>query len=614
LKELLIHADRVSYRVTRPTKLAEEVPEEMKEGEVENVLLAWISVEEADETNPEDVAEKAVEDLVKVCGQVKTENILLYPYAHLLFGSEPASPKVAIKILKDMEARLKARGFNVRRAPFGYYKAFQVECKGHPLAELSRVIVPAEEAERVEEAPQVYYRILTPEMAVYKPEEYVFRPGEEDFRALVEKEALKKGLKGGAEPRYLAYCKKFGVEWEGFSDTGHMRYGPEATLIFDLISDYADKLADSLGIPVYRVKGTNMFNLAVPAVKQHAELFGGRLYTIKSGSRRLVMRYAACHQQFAMVKDWVIGYGDLPFGVYELADSYRLEQEGELLLCFRVRKLHMPDLHVFCRSMEEAQEYAMKIHRKIYEEIGKLGRTYVSLYNTTEEYFEANKGFFRRLLEVEGKPILLCFVPKKYYWVINVEYNIIDELGRPCEIATFQIDVGNAERFGIAYTDRDGSRKHPMIIHTALLGTVERYFFAQLDTASKKEREGKPPSLPLWLTPVQARVIPVSARHLDYAWKVYRQLNEASLRVDLDDRDESLPKKVRNAETAWIPYIVVVGDREVERETVTLRIRETKEQRETTTQQLIQEIREKTEGYPWRPLPLPAQTSKRPIF
>jgi len=614
LKELLIHAGKVHYKVTMPTRLAEEVPEEMKEGEMENVLLAWVSVEEADEENPEYVAEKAVEDLAKVCGQVKAEGILLYPYAHLLFGSEPASPEAAIKILKLMEAGLKARGLNVRRAPFGYYKAFQVECKGHPLSELSRVIVPAEEAEKAEEAPQLYYRILTPEMKLYKPEEYVFKPGEEEFKALVEKEALKKGLKGGAEPRYLAYCKKFGVEWEGFSDIGHMRYGPEATLLFDLISDYADRLAGSLGIPVYRVKGTNMFNLAVPAVRQHAELFGGRLYTIKSGSRRLVMRYAACHQQFAMVKDWIIGYGDLPFGVYELADSYRLEQEGELLLCFRVRKLHMPDLHVFCRSMEEAQEYALKIHRKIYEEIGKLGRTYVSLYNTTEEYFEANKEFFRKLLEVEGKPVLLCFVPKKYYWVINVEYNIIDELERPCEIATFQIDVGNAERFGISYTDRDGSRKRPMIIHTALIGTVERYLFAQLDTASKNEREGKPPSLPLWLTPIQARVIPVSARHLDYAWKVYRQLNEARIRVDLDDKDESLPKKIRNAETAWIPYIAVVGDREAEKGTVTLRLRETKEQRETTPQQLIQEIKQKMEDYPWRPLPLPAQTSRRPSF
>ena len=612
MRILLIHADSFSYQVRdKALRSPEPVSEERKTYSTGETLVAFCAVEEQDEDNPKAVAENTAEAIAETAGKLGVKHVTLYPYAHL--SPNLASPDVAMETLKLAEEGLKARGLKVWRAPFGWYKAFEIKCKGHPLSELSKTITAEAEAEKAG-LPEVYYRILTPDMRLHSPEAYEFKPGEEEFRSLVEKEALKKGLKGGGKPRYLAYCKKFGVEWESFSDLGHMRYGPEATLIFDLISDYAEMLADSLGIPVYKVRGTNMFDLAIPAVKQHAQLFGGRLYTVRSGSRRLVMRYAACHQQFAMVKDWIIGYGDLPFGVYELADSYRLEQEGELLLCFRVRKLHMPDLHVFCRDMAEAQEFALKIHRKIFEEIGKLGRTYVSLYNTTEEYFEANKDFFKRLLEVEGKPVLLCFVPKRYYWVINVEYNIIDELGRPCEIATFQIDVGNAERFGITYTDRDGSRKHPIIIHTALIGTVERYLFALLDTAVKAERRGKPPSLPLWVTPIQARVIPVSARHLDYAWKVYRELAESKIRVDIDDRDESLPKKVRNAETSWIPYIIVVGDREMEKETITLRIRETKEQKETTTQELIQEIRRKINGYPWRPLPLPPQTSRRPQF
>ena len=612
MRILLIHADRFSYQVKgEALRRPEPVSEERKTYSTEETLVAFCAVEEQDEENLKAVAENAAKTIVETAGMLGVKHVTLYPYAHL--SPNLSSPEAGLEALKLVEENLKAEGLEVWRAPFGWYKAFEIKCKGHPLSELSKTVTAKGEAAEAE-APQVYYRILTPDMKLYLPEEYEFKPGEEEFRSLVEKEALKKGLKGGREPKFLAYCKKFGVEWEAFSDLGHMRYGPEATLIFDLISDYAGQLVDGLGIPVYRVRGTNMFDLAVPAVRQHAELFGGRLYLVRSGSRRLVMRYAACHQQFAMVKDWVISYSNLPFGVYELADSYRLEQEGELLLCFRVRKLHMPDLHVFCRNLEEAEEFALKIHRKIFEEIGKLGRTYVSLYNTTEDFFENHKEFFRRLLEVEGKPVLLCFVPKRYYWVINIEYNIIDELGRPCEIATFQIDVGNAERFGITYTDRDGSRKHPIIIHTALIGTVERYLYALLDTAVKAEREGKPPSLPLWVTPIQARVIPVSSRHLDYAWKVYRQLAEAGIRVDIDDRDESLPKKVRNAETAWIPYIVVVGDREAEKGTITLRVRELREQKETDVSRLIEEIKSKVEGYPYRPLPLPPQTSKRPHF
>jgi threonyl-tRNA synthetase len=315
-----------------------------------------------------------------------------------------------------------------------------------------------------------------------------------------------------------------------------------------------------------------------------------------------------------MIKDWTIGYRDLPFGAYELADSYRLEQEGELLLCFRVRKLHMPDLHVFCRNMREAQEYALKIHRKIFEEISKLGRSYVSLYNTTEEYFKSNREFFQKLLEVEGKPVLLCFVPKKYYWVLNIEYNIIDELNRPCEISTFQIDVGNAERFGITYVEKDGSKAYPIIIHTALIGTVERYLFAVLDSAVKAEKTGKPPSLPLWLTPTQVRIIPVSAKHLDYALKIVEEIESKHIRVDLDDREETLPKRIRDAETRWIPYIIVVGDRELKRKTVKVRFREGKIQREMPVEELVKEVKDKTNGYPWRPLPLPKELSRRPTF
>jgi len=202
----------------------------------------------------------------------------------------------------------------------------------------------------------------------------------------------------------------------------------------------------------------------------------------------------------------------------------------------------------------------MKTHRKIYEEIGKLGRDYVSIYNTTKSFYEQNKVFFEELLAVERKPVLLSFVPESiYYWVINVEYTIIDELGRPREIATFQIDIGNAKRFDISYTDTDGRKRHPPVIHTALIGTVERYIFAALDTAVKLEKEGRVPCLPLWLTPVQVRLIPVNSNFIQHANRVMSEIEGANIRVDMDDRSESLAKRVRDAEMNWVPYIVVVG-------------------------------------------------------
>ncbi len=615
MKILLIHADHFEYEAkSKALKEPEEVGPEGLRSSVDEALVIFCTVEKTDEVDPPQVVKRTADSVEEVARSVKASNIVVYPYAHL--SSDLGSPKVAMPMLRQLAEELRGRGYSVTRAPFGWYKRFNISCKGHPLSELSRSIAPIKEEAAAAPPAQVatVYKILTPEMAVFDPEDYSFKAGEEAFRALVEKEAFKKELVGGTEPRYLRYCRKFGVEWEPYSDLGHMRYGPEATLIFDLISDYSNALVDSLGVPVFRVRGTNLFNLAVPAVKEHADLFGGRLYHLKVEDKNFVLRYAACHQQFAMIKDWILSYRDLPFGAYEVADSYRLEQEGELLLCFRVRKLHMPDLHIFCRDLEEAQRHALTVHKKIYEEVRKLGRDYVSIYNTTESYFQQHRDFFQQLLEVEGKPVLINFVPERYYWVINIEYNIIDELNRPREIGTFQIDVGNSRRFGITYTAEDGTNQYPIIIHTALIGTLERYLFTIFDSIAREEAASRPPMLPLWLSPTQVRIVPVSQGQLSLAEEILKRLEEAGVRVDLDDTNETLSKKIRRAETSWVPYTAVLGEREAVSGKVDLRVRGIKERRQMAHGELAEEIRRKTSGYPWRPLAVPSHISRRPVY
>jgi len=609
---LLIHADHFEYEVLeRAIEEPEQVADSERRGMADNVLVSFCTVEKADEKSPENVARNAAGSIREVAEWVKTNRIIIYPYAHL--SSSLASRDAAIPILGNIQAELLRNGYKATKSPFGWYKSFMISCKGHPLSELSRTIT-SEEVRAKETRVEAEYAVLDMEGQIHDPKAYVFKPNESDFKMLVEKEALKTGLVGG-KPRFLDFCKKFGLEWEPYSDVGHMRYGPEASLMFELVANYSWTVARSLDIPVFEVRGTNMFDLSVKPVKEHAELFGGRLYQVDIDEKSYVLRYAACHQQFAMLKDWAISYRQIPFGTFEVADSYRLEQSGELLLCFRVRKLHMPDLHVFCRDVEDAKIAAMKIHRKIYEEIGKLGRDYVSIYNTTKSFYKQNRAFFNELVSVEGKPVLLSFVPEGiYYWVINVEYTIVDDLGRPREIATFQIDVGNAKRFGIAYTDAEGGRQYPPIIHSALIGTVERYIFAVLDTAVKQEREGKVPSLPLWLTPVQVRIVPVSDSFTERARDILSEIEEVSIRADLDDRSESISKRVRDAEVNWIPYIVVIGEKEVKTGLMNVRKRETGEQKAMSIRELIEEVANRTKGYPKISLKMPSLLSQRPVY
>ncbi len=609
MRILLIHAERFSYEaLQKAIDAAEEVPEDRRKGSAENALVAMCTVESVDERNPEEVASRAAEEIAEVARKVGAKTVVVYPYAHL--SPNLADPYTAKRVLQLVEEKLKEMGFPTIRAPFGWYKRFEIACYGHPLSELSRSIAPGREvSKRVIEKE---YFVMTPDGELHDPRTFDYG-GDEELRIVVEKEALKKELEGGTG-RVHYYLRKFGFEWEPMSDHGHMRYEPHADTIFEAVQRYSWLVAQSLGIPVFKVRGTNMFSLSYEPVRKHAELFGERMYEVRMDGDRFVLRFAACHQQFSILRDWVLSYRDLPMGMFEVADSYRYEQRGEIVLGFRVRKFHMPDLHILAKNLEEAADIVLnKVMPTIHREAAKLGRRYVAIYNVTKDFLENHRDLLKKFVEREGRPVLLTVYPAGiYYWVINVEYTIVDEMGRPREIATWQIDVGNAARFGIKYRDSDGSEKHPVIIHTALIGSIERYIYMVFDTAARAEKEGKAPTLPTWLAPIQVRVIPVSKNHLEYAISVAQELRKRGFRVDVDDRDESLGKKIRDAGIEWIPYVVVVGDREVKTGTLNVRIRASGVQKSMTLSELINELEKEVDGYPRVEQSLPMYLSSRP--
>ncbi len=609
MKILQLHSNYIEYEpIEKEIPSAEEA--EKKKTRVSEVVVLFISVETEDN---ETVARNAVDDARSYLDRIGSNRILLYPYAHL--SGNLAEPAEALKVLREMEDRAKDLSIEATRTPFGWNKQFTISIKGHPLAEQSRSYSAEELAKSASKktTAKKEYLILTPEGRTYAPEEYIYGDGEANFRLLVQKEALGIESKAKGEPAYIRHMKKFGIDWETMSDLGHMHYCPEGTTIYESIAAYAQSIADSLPLPVYHVRGSNMFNLDLPPVKEHAELFGDRLYQVAIDDRSFIMRYAACHQQFAIIRQWQTSYRSMPFGSFEVADSYRLEQSGELLLSFRVRRMNMPDLHVFCRDLEETKEWFFKLHERIYSEIRGLGRDYYSLYNlTSREFFEENKEWLQRLAQFEGKPVLLCFYPKglNYYWVLNLEYHIIDTMDRPREIGTVQIDVGNAKRFGIKYIDREGKENYPLILHSAIIGTIERYLYALFDAALRM----KHPSLPTWVSPTQVRLVPVSAGHLEYAKSVASALSQSAIRVDIDDRETTVSNKIREAETMWIPFIAVVGDREVQDASVSVRIRSDAKQMSMFVSQLVTLVRKETEGRPQLPSHLPLYLSIRPKF
>ena len=619
MRILFWHSDYIKVKPTR--EALKEKDEKIEIEEQNEPLVVLVSVEKGDEK----FLDFVVDEIKEVFDQVKAKSIVLYPYAHL--SSNLESPSKAREILNKIFEKLKEEGYKVSKAPFGWYKQFEVRVKGHPLSELARTIdeeyVIKKQAKKAKEEKKEEGRfVVVTEKGEELTVEEALKVVPQEMKTLIEKEALKKDTSRKIPVDYHEVFNKFGFEWEPMSDSGHMRLNPKAAIMYDLAAEYirrqVHKRGREKGINVFEIKGTNMFDLNHPAIKTHALLYGDRLYTLETEKREFVLRYAACFQQFAMAKDWQISYKHLPFGMLEVADSYRLEQRGEVELLFRLRKFTMPDWHTFCKDEEEAKEYMMKIHEIIMDEMeNKIGKSYWLLINVTdEETYQRYKEYIKNIAKSINRPVLVYIYPKeeKRYWTINIEYHIIDNKNKPREIGTVQIDIGNWERFGITYKDKDNKEKGVVILHTAILGTVERFLYTIFDKALENSLKGKKPYLPVWIAPVQVRIIPISEKHLEYSKEILNKLKNEGIRVDLDDRDLRFSKKIAEAEKEWINYIVVIGDKEVESQKLSVKVRESDENKEMSVKELISEIKEKTKDYPSKELTMPEFLSLRPKF
>jgi len=622
MRMLLIHSDYLEYEVKdKALKKPEEISEEQKKGRLEEVLAAFISVEKIDEQNPEEVVEKAVKEIEDVASQVKTKNIFVYPFAHL--SSELGSPDIALKILKEIEERLKEKGYNVRRAPFGYYKAFKLSCKGHPLAELSRTITPGE-AKKGEEVPEAlkkeeelvsYWYILTPEGELIEVDKFDFS-GHENLKKFANYEISKSRVAEKEPPHVKMMLEQELVDYEEGSDPGNLRYYPKGRLIKSLLENYVTEKVIEYG--AMEVETPIMYDFEHPALEKYLNRFPARQYVVKSGDKKFFLRFAACFGQFLIKKDATISYRHLPLRMYELTRySFRREKRGELSGLRRLRAFTMPDMHTVAKDLQQAMEEFKKQYKLSMEVLRGVGLTpedYEVAIRFTEDFWNENKDFIVELARIIGKPVLIeMWKQRFFYFILKFEFNFVDNLDKAAALSTVQIDVENAQRFSITYYDENGEEKYPLILHCSPSGAIERVMYAILEKQAKLMKQGKKPMYPLWLSPIQVRVIPVSDKYLDYALYVAGKLEGAKIRVDVDDRNERLNKKIREAEKEWVPYIVVVGENEKRMGVITVRKREGG-QYEMHIEDLIKEIKQKTEGFPYKPRPLPLLVSMRPKF
>jgi threonyl-tRNA synthetase len=606
MRLLLIHSDYIEYEAKKKTKMAEECSV-LSDKETE-ALTVFCAVDSIDEEDLEGVILQGIEEIKKTAGQVNVTKIVVYPYAHL--SSDLASPETAISVLNALKAGLEAEGFAVKRAPFGWYKSFKLSCKGHPLSELSKTIVPGEITVKKEKKEVTHdWFVLTPDGKQHDYKEYL---DDSPFGCLVKKE-LGVAVPVGGEPAHVDLMRgKELVDYEPASDVGCLRWMPKGKIIRDLLGDYVlHMVLEYGGTPV---ETPVMYDLGDKAICEHAEKFGERQYRFKSNNRNMMLRFAACFGMFSIMRDMHISPNHLPMKMYELSTySFRHEQKGEVIGLKRLRCFTMPDMHSLCLDMPQA----LKCFEEQLAMGWQTGRDFetklVAAFRCTKDFYAQHEAWVKKIVKESDCPMLIEILSDRvHYWVAKIDLAAIDGQLRPIENPTVQIDVESSTRFNIKYHKEDGTPVFPPILHCSPTGSIERVMCAILENISTQPV----PALPTWLSPVQARVIPVAERHGAFAAEVCNAINAAQVRCDLDDREESVGKKVREAGMDWIPYVIVVGDDEIASKNLTVTIRKKSEpnkphKEQLTTEALIAAVKKDTEGKPFRPLYTPRKLSMK---
>ena len=598
MKILFIHADFVEYEIKeKAIENAEKV--ETKNDRMEDTLVAFISVERDDED-----FEIACNEIKDVAEMVNAKNILLYPYAHL--SSDLAPPDRAIEMIKSIEENLR-KEYNVKRAPFGWYKSFKIGCKGHPLSELSRHINCKKE-EKGEEIKSSWY-VLTPDGEMIEAEKFDFSNYEE-LKKFYEYEAFG-SRRAEEQPAHIKLMREHEiVDYENASDYGNMRWYPKGYLIKKLLEEKVEEMCVQAG--AMQVETPIMYDTSHPSLEKYIKKFPARQYIVKGDKNRsFFLRFAACFGQYLMAHEMQISYKNLPIRIFEMAKSFRREQHGELAGIKRLRAFTMPDMHTICKDEEQAlQEFKRQFLLSI-EWSKMLGIEGEIAIRFVKDFFEKNKDFFISLVKIWGKPALVEMWDKKYfYFVTKFEINLNDSVGKSFALSTVQIDVDNPKSFEITYINENGEKKYPYLLHASISGGIDRCVCALLEKEAMKIKKGIKPSFPFWLAPTQLRLIPVNDKFIDDCKKIAKKLRA---RVDIDDRDESVAKKIRDAEKEWVPIIIVYGEKEKEGR-LRPRYRFECDREEVNIKELNSLIKEKMKGYPFRKLSLPMMLSERAKF
>jgi len=377
--------------------------------------------------------------------------------------------------------------------------------------------------------------------------------------------------------------RKLGKELDlfAFSDligAGLPLFTPKGTLVRDLIIEKIHNIQKNFGyqkVDIPHITKSDLYKTS-----GHWEKFGDELFKVKGqGDAEFVMKPMNCPHHTQIFASKQTSYKDLPIRYTESTKVYRDEQAGELIGLSRVRSITQDDGHIFCAPDQIEQEVAniVSIIKEFYQSLNmfNVGDYWVSLsvrdskdlskYLGDEKLWDKAEKILEDIAKKENLPYKRVEGEAAFYGP-KLDFMFKDALGRERQLATAQLDFIMPERFKLEYTDKDGLKKTPVMIHRAIAGSLERFMAVMIEHFAG--------AFPFWLSPVQIKVLPITDAHKEYATEIYKELKNSNFRAELDDDNESLGKKIRKAKMEKIPYLLVIGEKEIQEKTVTVESRD----------------------------------------
>lgn len=580
MKILSLHCDYIKFKpVQKALKQPEELTEEGKKlKEVKEPLVIFTAVEQGDGI---DSVKLLVENIKDIARQVKAKNIVLYPYAHL--SSQLALPAVADGVLKEAEKKLgeDKEKFNVTRAPFGYYKEFELKCKGHPLAELSRsisVMGKKGEAKVVErelsenERANLLKNMTKQRMSFERSKDGLKSNAEigRDLDLFVASEIIGSGL-----PLLTPFGTTIKREIERFVVDEELKRGYQYTS--------TPVMAKS---DLYKISG-------------HLQHYKDSMFLFNVGNEEFALRPMTCPFQFVIYKSKPRSYKELPIKYAEISSLFRNEKSGELMGLTRLRQFTLSDAHVICAPDQLEEQFAevldliQYIMKKlditdVWYRFSKWDPKNKEKYIDNPKAWEDSQRSMKKILTklklkyAEAENEAAFYGPK-----LDIQYKNI--FGKEDTLITIQIDFALPERFDLTYIDKDNKEKRPMVIHRSSVGCIERTMAYILE-----KTQG---NLPAWLAPIQIRMISFTDRNVEKCKETIKSIAKEipGVRIDADFTDSTVQSKVRDAEMQRIPYIIVIGDKEEKGKTLAVRARGKKPEFGIKLEKFIEKLRNEIE-------------------